>query len=266
MKLNIKEKKILMLIALIICCISGVYAYWTQTLIAHNEFETARYNTELKEEFVPPSDWKPGEEINKDVWIKNESSIPVFAKMIINQSWKSKDKDKDLPLTFKTESGEEYAALINFSDDVVLLESGKKSGQNFAVKTVKKVEDAEGKWLLLSDEPDKDGNLELYYIGMIDPDSETVKSVDSVTMNQKIQPGVLEKHITYNKETGKQELETVENPDCSYEGARYTMLITAHTVQATGSAVKEVFADDAEGSKQVIDYLAAHGLSEDIID
>ena len=45
---------------LALCVVGGVFAYWTQELLVHNEFKTARYDTKIEEEFVPPENWKPG--------------------------------------------------------------------------------------------------------------------------------------------------------------------------------------------------------------
>lgn len=259
MKEKAKRIKILMLAALIICCIGGVFAYWTQVLIAHNEFETARYDTKLNEIFKAPDDWIPGQEINKDVWISNEGNIPVFVKVVINQTWK--DADGSIPLVFDADGKDEYAALIKWGD-VVLLSSGKTGNIDLGLPVVDSIEAAKGKWLLMSDEPDENGDFMLFCIGMVDAGKTTPLLVDSVTMNPAIQPRVIGKKLTYNKETGEQELEEVLNTTYSYESARYTMFITATTVQATASAVRDVFGTTG-ASKDVVKYLADHGLSED---
>lgn len=253
--------KISLLIALIICCISGVYAFWTQVLIAHNEFETARYDTKLEEIFKAPSDWAPGVEINKDVWVTNKGTIPVFVKAVINQTWK--DSDGSIPLVFKADNGDAYAALIKWGRNVVLLKSGKKGDIDLGLPTVNSISEAEGKWLLISDKPTDDGDYTLYYIGMVAPDKKTSLLVDSVTLNPDIRPRVLSKDLKYDKEKDEWNTEDTLNPTYSYEEARYTMLITAVTVQATPSAVKEVFGTP-DDDRSVVDYLAAHGLSEDV--
>lgn len=250
-----------MLIALIICCIGGVYAYWTQVLIAHNEFETARYDTKLEEIFKSPSDWAPGVDVNKDVWVTNKGTIPVFVKAVINQSWK--DENGSIPLVFDADGKDAYAAMINWGEDVVLLSSGKTGGIDLGLPTVDSVDKAAGKWLLMSDKPSDEGDYLLFYIGMIDPEKETPLLVDSVTMNPAIRPAILEKDLKYNENTGEWELTKVPNPTYSYEDARYTMLITATTVQATPSAVKAVFGTGEPGAAAV-KYLADHGLSEDM--
>ena len=266
-RLNLKRKannlKLLMLFALIICCVGGVYAFWTQTLLAHNEFETAKYDTTLDEIFNSPDNWAPGVDTNKDVWVSNNGTVEVFTMAALNQKWTEKNSDVEkYPLIFKDGEEDAYAAQIFWGKDVVLLSSGRTSQLDLGLPLVGSIEAAEGKWLLLSDEPDANGNLTFYYIGMLAPGAKTPLLVDSVKMNPAIRPSVIEKKITYD-ETGEQHLEEIPNPTYSYEDARYTLLITASTVQATPSAVKSVFGGLGADSA-VIDYFAEHGLSEDI--
>lgn len=41
-----KKNKIYWLAGImLLCCMGGVFAYWTQELQVHNEFKTARYDT-----------------------------------------------------------------------------------------------------------------------------------------------------------------------------------------------------------------------------
>lgn len=256
----------------VLCCISGVFAYWTQELTAHNEFKTARYETKLEEEFRSPDNWLPGEQINKDVWVANKGSVPVFAKMVIEQEWIREQNVTDLngdviapaagerfPLVFDTEDSREYAAQIVWGDQVVLWAAGKKNEISLDLPVVEKIEEAAGKWLLTSDEPDENGSYVLYYIGVIGAGENSPLAVDAVTMNAKIRPSILEKVTTYDKETKKWTTTVTRNSSYDYECAGYTMLVTAETVQATEDAVRSVFGT-AQDSSGVVAYLASHAL------
>lgn len=256
-----KKVKILMLAALIICCVGGVYAYWTQVLIAHNDFMTPTFDTSLEEEFISPENWMPGEETNKDVWIRNKGEVPAFVRVAINQKWIT-DSGEDLPLVFNPGGNKEYAAQIGWGD-VVLLASGQTSPIGYGLPVVSSPAQAKGKWLLVSDEPDANGDLLLYYIGLVEAGSDSPQVVDYVTMNPNIEPEILSKKITFDKATGKQMLDEVSNPTYSYEEATYTMLITATTVQGTPSAVRATF-NASSDVEEVVEYLAGIGLSEDI--
>lgn len=270
--MNMKLIRIYWLAGLLaLCCIGGVFAYWTQELLVHNEFQTARYDTKIEEKFIPPDDWKPGQEVNKDVWVSNQGTVPAFIKVNLHQEWIRTRNITDLngeiirpeagenfPLSFKTEKGNEYAALIKWGD-VVLLSSGKKSDIDLGLGVVDKIEDASGKWLLMSDIPDKNGDYLLYFIGMVDGGKKSPLIVDSVTMNPSIKPAVLEKTTYYDASSGEWKTVSERNSTSDYECAKYTILVKATTVQATADAVKSVFSTEGD-TAGVVEYLASHAV------
>lgn len=269
--MTIRRHKIYWLTGLIaLWCIGSVFAYWTQELWTHNEFQTARYDTELKEKFVSPDNWLPGEEIEKDIWVTNQGSVSVFSKIVLHQEWIREENVTDFdgtiiapaegeafPLVFDTEQGKEYAAQIIWGNQTVLLESGKCDEIDLGIPVVEQIHDAEGKWLLINEQPDSDGNYTLYYIGLIGKNQNTPVVVDAVTMNPQIKPAVLLKNHYFDKETKKWITQSERNTTYDYECSKYTMLVTATTVQATEDAVKEIFGTESD-SKEVVDYLAAH--------
>lgn len=254
----------------LLVCIGGVFAYWTQELLVHNEFKTARYETNLEEKFVSPDNWEPGQETNKDVWLTNTGTVPAFAKVRLHQEWvrtkNVKDQDGNIvlpaagdkfPIYFTTKNGMEYAAKINWGENVVLLASGKKSSIDLGLNTVDQVEDAKGKWLLVSDVPDDNGDFLLYYIGIVEASGKSPLLVDSVTMNPQIQPAVIQKNTYYDESAKKWVTKLVRNSTYDYENAKYTLVITATTVQATADAVTEVFGTNDDNSS-IVKYLAGH--------
>lgn len=268
-----RKNKIYWLVGLVmLCCIGGIFAYWTQELQVHNEFKTARYDTNIEEKFSPPDDWKPGQEINKDVWITNDGSIPVFTKVVINQEWVRKENVTDLnrtvippaagekfPLFFQAKEKNEYAAQISWGDKVILLSSGKKSDIDLGLKTVDRISEAKEKWLLVSDLPDENGDYLLYYIGTVAQSEKTPLLVDAVTMNPLIQPAVVRKDTVYDETTKEWTTTSERNSTYDYECAKYTMTVTATTVQATSDAVREVFGT-ADDNTEIVKYFANHAV------
>lgn len=253
---------------LLLCFISGVFAQWTQELTVHNEFKTARYDTVLEEEFQSPNQWKPGEEINKDVWIKNNGTVPIFAKVMLHQEWTRKNNGTDewegaaaqaagegCPLSFGDGKEKEYAAQIHWSDQVVLLESGKVSDIDLGLPTVKKLVDAKNKWLLVTDQPDGDGNYTFYYMGMIGPNEKTPLLLDGVTMNKKIEPAILKTRTFYDSETEKWVTQYESNQNCDYERANYKLVVTSTTVQATENAAKAIYNTEKDVT-EIVAYLS----------
>lgn len=256
---------------LVLCCIGGVFAYWTQELLVHNEFKTARYDTKIEEAFVSPKNWKPGQETNKDVWISNKGTVPAFVKVNLHQEWVRTKNVTDLdgnvirpsagerfPLFFQTSGSSEYAARIKWGD-VVLLSSSKKSDLDLGLNTVDRIEDAAGKWLLISDEPNQNGDFLLYFIGMVGVGKKSPLLVDSVSMNPRIQPAVIEKTTYYDAETEAWKTISERNRTSDYECAEYTMRVDATTVQATADAVRSVFTT-ADDSRVAVEYLANHAV------
>ncbi len=255
---------------LLLICIGGVFAYWTQELLVHNEFKTARYKTSLEEKFVSPDNWEPGQETNKDVWLTNTGTVPAFAKVCLHQEWirteNVTDSDGNIvlpvagdkfPLSFSTKNGMEYAAKITWGENVVLLASGKTSTIDLGLKTVDQIDEAKGKWLLVSDVPDGNGDYLLYYIGIVEASGKSPLLVDSVTMNPQIQPAVIQKNTYYDESAKKWVTKLERNSTYDYENAKYTLVITATTVQATADAVTEVFGTNDDDSA-IVKYLAGH--------
>ncbi len=264
------KKQMLVPVLLCLCLIGGVFAVFSQDPKVRNEFKTARYDTKIIVEFSPPTKWTPGQEVNKDVRIKNDGTVPVFTHVIISQEW-TKEKSNQgiaaenpdektgrevLPLTFQNQGKELYAAEILWGDQVVLLESGKTCNAFPQLTTVRSVQEAAGKWILTSDRPDEEGNLHCFYIGQVPANDMTEKLVDAVRMNPAIEPKVLGRKISYNTADQKS-VEIIENPEISYEQARYVLTVKAETVQATAEAVQEMFGKD-EASTQIADYLSEY--------
>lgn len=256
----------------LLCCVSGVFAYWTQELNVHNEFKTARYDTNIEEEFVSPDNWCPGQEINKDVRINNKGTVPVFAKVVLQQKWiRTKNviapdgtiitpkAGEEFSLIFDSAVGNEYAAEILWGNSVVLLDSGRTSDIDLGIPIVSNIDDAYGKWLMITDKPDKAGNYTLYYIGIINQNEKTPLIIDAVTMNPHIQPAIVKKDIYFDSSSNTWILNSQRNSTYDYENAKYTLIITATTVQATEDAIKEIFGTESD-NKEIVDYLAEHAV------
>lgn len=270
-----------MLIAVLSTVIVGsTYAYMNSEVWTENEYQTGKYSQAIRENFEPPKDWLPGQDVNKDVTFENNGTVPVFVKVTLNQSWIRRENvytsPSDAPikplageafeLVFKNENGEpEAAALLHYGKDVVLLEGGRsaKASLSTGLPVVKGASDAKGKWLLLSEEPDEKGNLTFYYIGVLEGGKTSPLLLDSVEMNPKINAAVVKETTVWDK-TGKKWVTTYEtNPTYDYQCARYSLNVKMETVQATKAAVEELFASDKTGEQSVISYIATLGKGVD---
>lgn len=269
-----KRRKLYRVLALAVLLVLGIVggttAYNTQTKQAVNEFRTGEYATELVEEFIPPSDWRPGISVNKDVKVRNKGTVPVFASIKLHQSWVRQEnvtdidgnvippkKGERIPNTFQTPGGERYAALMQWGEKVVLLDAGKASGDvaRLGLSTVATAKDAAGKWLLVRETPDSNGYLTFYYMGVLGKGKETPLLLDGVTMNPDIQASTLGTQTVWDK-TAQQWITTAtKNPTNDYQCSRFTLTATMDTVQATASAVKAMFGAESGVDQTVINYL-----------
>ncbi len=247
--------------------IGSTWATDTKSIMTGNEFQTAYYQTELVEEFTSPDDWKPGMETEKMVWLENTGEVPAIVRAVLKQEWirtedveatldPAKGPEKIPPLkgekypSLKLKNGE-YAAQINFNEDAVVMLRTDDSDENpFGVSYVDSMEEAKGKWLLASEEPDANGNWYVYYIGVVEPESETPVLIESVTMNPKVENTIIRSRTYY--EGDKQITVDEVNSESGYDCAEYTLTVTMTTVQATKDAVGDVF---KKTHKEIVDYL-----------
>ena len=278
--MRIHKKVFSVLIALFFLFLLGkTAASRTQELWVGNEYRLGKYDTKIVEEFQSPANWKPGLSVNKDVRAENEGTIPALVKAQVLINWKHSGADsasrtiytpfssRDIyDLTFDSDGSgtPEYAALISWGDDVVLLSCGQTAvpSLDLGLPVVDRVEDAAGKWLLLNDTPGPNGCFTFYYFGILQPVTQTPLLVDSVRMNPKIKAGILESHTKYTKrdDVWAVEQEYVVNPASSYENARFYLTVSVSTVQAASGAIQENFTSDRTTEQSVITYLAAMAI------
>ena len=201
------------------------------------------YRAEIKEVVETPTNWLPGMSVNKDISIANEGRAPVFVKAQVNLKWFGQDEitREEYALTFKvvTTGAEEYAALISWGQEVVLLSKGTASTDSlkFGLPTVETIEEAQGKWVLLDEKPDKEGNLNFQYVGLLAAGKATPLLVDEVEMNPKIEAKTMETHTIYNKSSKEWETQKKINPSYSYENAQFLLTVKAWMAQVTDEEV-----------------------------
>jgi len=79
--------------------IGGTFAVSRDTSIFANLFRIGTYKTSATEVFNSPSNWMTCETVEKSITVKNEGSMPVAARIKIDESWVDKDGNT-LPLVF----------------------------------------------------------------------------------------------------------------------------------------------------------------------
>lgn len=272
----------------------GTWAAWSSSAQAGNEYMIPQYRTSLEEKFDSPDDWQPGRTTQKQVWVSNnikdadgESKAAAIASAELHQSWirnqdiyKKNESGEDIlvsakgeipPFTFTEEGIEQYAAILHFSKEhVCVLNSGMAQTESLrlGLPYVDTPEEAKGRWLLVSEEPEEKGNYKLYYIGVLKSGEDSPVFLESVTMNPLLETTLTDKSTTYEKQedgTYRQITVTNVNSKYGYDGCRYTLNIKADTVQATKAAVEQVFGQGIY-EKEIVKYLAEQVADEGVYD
>lgn len=236
-----KSKKIYALLGLaLILMIGGTLAYYSQELIVENRFKTAKYDTEIKEVFNPPDKWAPGVEVEKKVSVENLGTVDVVARASFEELWvRTEDildvegnlvepngkKGSVLPNQITGESGDVYdAAIKNSSKDYVVNYS---PGMDLSSQ--------HGKWIYY--------NGYYYYMGVISQGQTSPNLMESVTLNPIIDATITGTYSRiYLDDQGNKVTEAFNTyGKYGYDLAHYTLTINAQTVQASKSAVDNLW-------------------------
>lgn len=107
-----KNKKSLIAIIAIaaIALIGGSIAYFTATVSFENNFQVSTYQSSTTESFTSPRDWKPCDVTPKELSVTNTGSIPIGARIKLEDYWKDKNGNDLADLT----DGTSKLTVINF--------------------------------------------------------------------------------------------------------------------------------------------------------
>ncbi|MCQ2570716.1 MAG: hypothetical protein MJ154_00490 [Candidatus Saccharibacteria bacterium] len=82
--------------------------------VFNNTFGINNYKTVFTEDFASPSNWRTCETIDKTITVTNEASVPIVARIKLDEQWLDKDK-QELPLV--SEASGLTMAIINFAEN-----------------------------------------------------------------------------------------------------------------------------------------------------
>ncbi|MGN0633739.1 MAG: BsaA family SipW-dependent biofilm matrix protein [Oscillospiraceae bacterium] len=116
-KKSAKQKKVLIASILLAGLIAagGTFAWFTsQDEVTNKLTASNNYGVSIVEDFTPPEDWTPGQDVNKDVFVTNTGNVDAFVKVAISNN---------IDLKTVAVSTEEYTD-ANIADYVELSTSG----------------------------------------------------------------------------------------------------------------------------------------------
>lgn len=259
-----KNKKVLAVLGLaVVVAVGGSLAYFNQTMVADNEFDTGKYGSTIVEDFTPGDgdDWKPGAEVNKDVEVINTGDQDVLVRVRFDEKWVNKDgaiEDK----VVEGRNGDTYQesetdGLIENDSSVVHLNFANKENWTFS----------DGYWyykMNLTPEMKTTGAFldSVSLLNDTDMGKYETKNyytfIEDLTAEEKVDPNAQRNGepvwIEYNKDTGTVPSDakhimsnTVQDPEKpGYSNSTYTLTVTAQTIQATEEAVQAVFGGTPE--------------------
>lgn len=276
------NKKIIGVLGLAsVALVGGTFAYFTQTSTIDNPFNTAKYGTVVTEEFHPEDGdkWKPGAEVNKDLYVDNTGDRDVVVRVKYEEFWSRNTVEGD-PTTAveikSLDSSQTMGAIYQEDPEDGLIESdGTVVHKIFAPE-------AEGKWSDLQE----DGYY--YYLTKLAPGTSTGKFLDKVKLDGYADIGKMMTQYYYTTSEERPPLTALDQwiilgdpqpakaskvtpPDGStftmgitgagtdengnlllgYSSANYTLRITVQTVQATDKAAASVFKITDESSESL---------------
>lgn len=189
-----KNKKMKLLIVggiSLFTVLGGTLAYFTTSSTIKNVFNTAKYETQIVEDFVSPEDWTPGTTTSKTIKVTNNGSIDMALRASYEEKWVNANGE-ELSLT---DADNNVASIINFNDS----------------------------WKL-----DDDG---YYYYGSKDsltkltPNNTSTSFISGVTFNEKIKAS-LNTTVSQDGQTI-----TFTSTGNGYDNATYTLTVRIDTIQ-----------------------------------
>lgn len=269
-----KNKKILGVVALAaVTAVGGSFAYFNQTMVAENPFNTGTYDTTMQESFNPADgeNWEPGVTVPKSVAVKNNGNQPVVVRARFDETWTRRDGGDS-----KTITAEEVAMSGTGKKITTVAEEGQLTDGDWSNddSVVQKNLATQDKWILGADGW-------YYYVGTVAADGGSSDAfLDSVTLIPNLDLGTEAREYTYtmikdgktetgnvpadciDPDTKKVDLKKLADKDhldlkkgdelttdvkvgietgTGYSNADYVLTITTQTVQATSAAIEDAF-------------------------
>lgn len=205
--------------------VSGVIAYYNQSVEIKNKLKTGKFQSEVIEKFTPKYDWKPGDKVTKEVGVENTGTGDIVARAKWSETW-------------ITKTGDITVTSIDSSNSVVEKEYGNnwiyndKDGYYYYDQIIKAGNKANDKFLksiTLSRDVDfaETKTTVIYYSTMaVEPTEITNNPATGWTVAP--ETGIPD-NSTYNK--------TVVTGTGKYASANYTLTITVEIYQANKEAL-----------------------------
>ena len=203
-KMNSKRTIMILILVLTIGIVGLTLAYFSNSSTVNNIFTTQPYGTTVTENFTSPSNWLPGQEVDKTVIATNTGNVDEAVRISLSESWTTANHGtlngwitssgtKSSHLPENEPSTDERVAIINF--------------------------DNASEWTY--------NNGYYYYNYKLSPNESTSSLIKSVTFNSKTK--LDDTCVETPTATGR--TITCESSGDDYDHATYTLTFNIETVQ-----------------------------------
>ena len=235
-----KEKKtiIILILVLAVGIVGLTIAYFSNSSTVNNVFTTQPYGTTVEETFTSPSNWLPGNEVDKTLVATNTGNVDEAVRISLSESWTTANNgtlngwitengNKSSHLPENEPSTDERVVVINFDND--------------------------GDWTY--------SNGYYYYNYKLAPNESTSSLIKSVTFNPKTK--LDDTCVETLTSTGR--TITCNSSGDDYDNATYTLTFTVETVQY--NRYQETWSTDvaiaSEKPSSGVDYLLDNAINVD---
>ena len=272
--LFVKRKKITMIAVAMamIAVIAGSLAYWNQTHVIENPFETGgKFGATVIEDFTPEDEWLPGAQVNKGVQVENTGEQDIIIRVKMDEKWVRRKEivpykelnavpDKDVYKVNQVDekdgktAADDSVVIKNFSSSANWVDGG--DGWFYYKVNLAKGKTTD-KWLesvALIDNLDVGAQEILHYVttdAVVDENTKWTQydPADGIKKELEGQPVLHNKtEVVYKKDAEDNEL-------IGYLDSNYTLTITTQTVQASKKAVMATFElDETQVGALAVDW------------
>ena len=113
------KKRIILIVVIAILFIGFAIAYFSNKVNVENVFDSHKYSTMTVDNFISPSNWKPGDTVDKTFYVTNNGLDNIVVRLKYSEEW----IDSDNNILSNTQNNENVA-IINFANDDWVLYNG----------------------------------------------------------------------------------------------------------------------------------------------
>lgn len=264
MKISKKKLAGFLSCTLALTAIAGSWAYYSSTNTVDNQLQTLAYGDTLVERFTPDDDWQPGEEVTKEVAVKNTGDYDLVVRVKLSETWtRNGSVISEIDSTDTGSNGSN----VGINNITVVSQTDASDGLTTGDQTVVEKTMAASGWTQGSD-----GYW--YYNSKIASGESTSKLLEAITLTQDVDLGIYDTVKYYHEGTTEPTFEPGDAADTGtatggwavytgevpspatagnsiftrtvsslnatnsgYSGAIYDLIITSETCQATSDAV-----------------------------